>query len=87
MNLWETLGIIAQIASYILGIVVIVQIVRILLGGSWSVEDAILALVGINIMLSFGIMGYLIRQNSEIWKIDKIIHGHIQWHKGKEGKE
>lgn len=55
MDIWEALGIMGQLIAYILGIVVIVQIVRILVGGSWEVEDAIMALVGINIMLSFGI--------------------------------
>lgn len=51
MNLWEVLGIIAQIIAYIIGIIAIIQIIRIILGGSWEVEDAILALVSINITI------------------------------------
>lgn len=77
MDIWEALGIIGQLIAYIFGIVVIVQIVRILVGRSWEVEDAILALMVLNISLSFGIMGYLI-------KLTSTIYGHIQWHKGRD---
>lgn len=71
-NIWKALTIIVQTFAYILAIIVAYQIIRILLGGSWSVEDVILTLIVVNISLSFGLMGYLIKLNS-------IIYGHIQW--------
>ena len=76
MDKWEILSIISQIVAYILGIVIIIQIIRILFGGSWAVEDVILALIILNISLSFGLMGYLAKLNS-------VIYDHIEWHKGK----
>lgn len=41
-DIWKTLSIIAQIVAYILAIIVIVQIIRLVLGGSWEKEDIIL---------------------------------------------
>jgi len=87
MDLWGILGIIAQIIAYVIGIAAIIQIIKIILGGSWEVEEAILALIGVNITISFGIMSYLINQNSKISRIDKTIHSHIQWHKGRDSEK
>ena len=59
-DIWKTLSIIAQIVAYILAVIVIVQIIRLVFGGSWEKEDIILALLTLTITLVFGIMGYLI---------------------------
>ena len=76
MNIWEILSIIAQIVAYILAIIVVVQIIKLLLGGSWRIEEVILTLLVVNITLTLGIMGYLM-------KLNNVIYGHIEWHKGR----
>jgi hypothetical protein len=65
------------IFALILGAIIIYQIIRILLGGSWSIEQAILTLIVINVSISLWIAKI-------VFKVDKKLHGHIQWHKGKE---
>lgn len=91
----EILFVVAQLVAYVLGIVIIIQILRIIFGGSWKVEDAILALLVLNITLTFGLGGYVLHNNmglNEKLTIlnDKIsftntkIESHIEWHKGKE---
>ncbi len=72
----------AFILSYILAIIVIIQILRILFGGSWSVEEVILALMAVNITLTLGMVSYLFRMNDRFANIDKKIHGHLEWHRG-----
>ena len=72
----------AFILSYILAIIVIIQILRILFGGSWSVEDVILALLILNLTLTFG-MSY--RLSNKIAIVDRKLHGHIEWHRGTDG--
>lgn len=76
----------AFILSYILAIIVIIQILRILFGGSWSVEAVILALMAVNITLTFSIVGFLFHINDKVANIDKKIHGHIEWHRGLDKK-
>ncbi len=78
----EVITIIAFIVSYILAIIVIIQILRILFGGSWAVEEVILALVVLNITLTFGIGGYLFHLSGKIATVDRKLHGHIEWHRG-----
>jgi len=73
----EVTSIIAQVIAYILAIILIIQIVRAILGGTWAVEDIILALLIFNLTITFGIGGYLISLNNKI-------SGHLGWHKGKE---
>ena len=85
-DIWKTLSIIAQIVAYILAVIVIVQIIRLVFGGSWEKEDIILALLTLTITLVFGIMGYLININNRISKVERMIYGHIQWHKGINSK-
>lgn len=67
----------------IFGIYVAYQIVKILLGGSWGVEDAILALVVLNITITFS---SLIHSNSRLSKLEGKLHGHMEWHRGKDSK-
>lgn len=81
MNVWQILSIVAQTLAYILGVVIIIQIARLIFRGSWMIEDAILALAILT--LCFGIMGYLININDRISKVERMIHGYIEWHKGK----
>lgn len=56
---------------------------QVFFSGSWAIEDAILALVILTLTLCFGIMDYLININNRISKVERMIHGHIKWHKGK----
>ncbi len=75
-NFWNILTIVAQIFAFILSIILIYQISKIILGGSWSIEDAILAFVIANITLTFGLF-------AKIMNVDKKLHWHIQGHKGR----
>ena len=76
-NFGEIIAIMGQILFYILAIIIIIQIIKILVGGSWSTENAILALLILNITITFGIFGYLINLNNKI-------SSHLGWHKGRE---
>ncbi len=78
-DIYETLSIIAQIAAYIIAIIIAIQIIRILLGGSWEIESVILALLVLNLTITFSII-------NKISRVEKIIHGHIEWHKGRDNK-
>lgn len=79
----EIISIIAQVAAYILAVVLIIQLVRAILGGTWAVEDIILALLIFNLTITFGIGGYLISLNNKIAQVNSKISGHIEWHKGR----
>ena len=76
--------IVSQILAYILAAILIIQLLRLIFGGSWAVEEVILALVIFNLIMSFGIGGYLIHVNNKIAKVDSKFTGHFGWHKGKE---
>lgn len=78
--------IIAQIFAYILAIILIVQLWKSLMGGTWAVEDVILAFVALNITLTFTILGYILGLNNKIAKVDSKIEGHISWHRGQESR-
>ncbi len=88
MNKYQTLFIGSQIVAYILAIIIIYQIIKKLLGGSWQVEDVILSLLVLNITLTFGAVGYMVgmnsKLNSKIARLDIKLHGHLEWHKGRE---
>ena len=79
----ETLSIIAQIVAYLIAIIIAIQILRTLIGGTWEIENIILALVIFNLTIAFGIGGYLLHLNNKISNVERKIHGHIEWHKGK----
>ncbi len=83
-DVWEVLSIIAQIFAYIFGVIVIIQLIKLILGGSWKTEDITLALVMAILTFVFGIMGYLIKLNNKVSKVERMIHGHIEWHKGRD---
>ncbi len=91
----EILFVVAQLVAYVLGIIIIIQILRIIFGGSWGVEDAILALLVLNITLTFGLVGYMLHNNiglndkltslnDKISSVNTKIESHLEWHKGKE---
>ena len=89
-NIGKTLSIVAQIVAYILAIIIIVQLLKSIYGGTWEIENVILALVAFNFTLSVGITGYLfnlnnsiLHLNNRISEVDKTIHGHLEWHKAK----
>ena len=88
MNRYQMMVIIAQVFAYILSAIIIYQIIQKLLGGSWQIEEAILSLVVLNITLTFTLAGYMVgmqnRLNNKISKIDTKLHGHLEWHKGRE---
>ncbi|MBS3151268.1 hypothetical protein J4443_02715 [Candidatus Woesearchaeota archaeon] len=80
----EILSLIGQFLAYLLGIIIIIQIIKSLFGGTWEIENIILAIVIFNLTITFSIGGYLLSLNTKIAKIDKKIHGHVEWHKGKD---
>lgn len=91
----EILFVVAQLVAYVLGIIIIIQILRIIFGGSWKVEDAILALLVLNVTLTFGLVGYMLHNNmgindkltglnDKISSVNTKIESHLEWHKGKE---
>lgn len=80
----KALATIAQIVAYILAALLAFQIIKKLAGGSWEIEDIILGLVILNLTITFGIGSYLIHMNNKIASVDRKIHGHIEWHKGKD---
>ncbi len=70
----------AQILFYIIAIILIIQIIRLLLGGSWTIENVILALVIANLTLTVTLMGM-------VYQVNNRLSGHIGWHKGfQEGR-
>ncbi len=73
------ISIIAQIFAYILAIILIVQLWKSLVGGTWAVEDVILALLIFNITLTFGL-------NAKIAKVNTKIESHVSWHRGHDSK-
>ena len=78
--------IIAQIVAYILAIILIVRLWKSLVGGTWAVEDVILAFVMFNITLTLTIVGYVIILNNRVARIDTKIESHISWHRGHDSK-
>lgn len=83
-NFWNILTICAWIFALIIGIILVYQILRIIFGGSWSVEDVILALVMVNVTLTSCFGGYLFSLNNKISQIDKKLYGHFEWHRGRD---
>lgn len=83
----DDIALIGQILAYILGAIVIIQILRALFGGTWEIEDIILAIAIFNLTITFSIGGYLLTINNKISDLDKRLHGHIEWHKGKDSKK
>lgn len=79
----RTISTIALIISMMLAVIVIYQLIKIILGGSWDVQDIIVTLVILNITITFTGVGYLININNKVSKADRMTHGHIQWHNGK----
>ena len=78
--------IITQIFAYILATILIVQLWKSLVGGTWAVEDVILAFVMFNITLTLTILGYVISLNNKVARIDTKIESHISWHRGHDSK-
>ncbi len=64
-----------RILFYILAIILIYQIIRYLFGGSWSIEDIILALVVLNLTITFSLLALF-------YDVKGKIEGHIKWHEG-----
>ena len=79
----NSIFIISQIFVYVLGIILIIQLLKLIFGGSWRVEDFILALLVANITLTFGLGGYIISINNKTSQVDKKLHGHLEWQKAK----
>lgn len=80
----ETIALIGQIVAYILGVIIIIQILKALFGGTWQIEDIILALVILNLTITFGVGGYLIHLNNKISTVNTKLEGHFGWHRGVE---
>lgn len=67
--------ILAQVFFYLITILVIIQMVRMILGGSWTIENVILALVIANLTLTVTLMGMLYQVNNKL-------SNHMGWHRG-----
>ena len=80
----ESLAIISQLVAYIIGIVIIIQIIKALFSGTWQIEEIILALVIFNLTITFGVGGYLIHLNNKISTVNTKLEGHFGWHRGVE---
>ena len=65
-------------------IIIIIQILRAISGGTWRIEEIILALVIFNLTITFSVGGYLIHLNNKISNVNTKIEGHFGWHKGKD---
>lgn len=83
----ELIARIALITASLLAIVVIIQLFRAIFGGTWAIEEIILALVILNLTVTFGVGGYLISLNNKISTVKTKIIGHLEWHKGRDHKE
>ena len=79
---WESVAVAGQIIAYILAGILIVQIIRAILGGTWRIEEIILALLVFNLTITFGMLGYLSSVNSKISSINSKVERHLGWHKG-----
>ena len=64
-----------KITFAVLVALVFVQLIRYIFGGTWLIEDIILALVVLNLTITFGIGGYLISLNDTISQVDKKLYG------------
>lgn len=82
----ERISAIAQIIAYILAVILAIQLFRAIFGGTWAIEDIILALVVLNLTVTFGLGGYLIHLSNKISDVKTKVVGHIEWHKGKDKK-
>jgi len=61
-------------------IFVIIQVIRKIFGGSWSIEELTFALVAVNVGFSFALLAHIHRVDTKITK-------HLGWHNGyKNGK-
>lgn len=89
-DIGKIVAIIAQIIVYALAVVIAIQIIKKLQGGSWAIEDIMLSLIIANLTMTFGLIGYLLHTSSalsnKIASIDREIHGHLEWHKGMQSK-
>ncbi len=78
-NVLKWVIIIAQLFAYVLAGILIVQLWKSLVGGTWVVENVMLALLILNLTLTFGLYG-------KIAKVNTKIEGHISWHRGQASK-
>jgi len=79
-KLVKWLKISAQVLFYIMAAILIFQIIKVILGGSWTIENVILALVIANLTLTVTLMGM-------VYQVNNKVSGHIGWHKGyQDGK-
>lgn len=70
---------VGQLLAYILAVILVIQILKFIFGGSWEIEEVILALVIFNLTITFGVGGYLISLNNKV-------SGHFGWHRGMNDK-
>ncbi len=84
MKIWKILFYVGNTITIVLGIIVIYQIMRILLGGSWSIEEVILSFIIANFTTTLVIIGWIINIHGKIANVDKKLHGHLEWHKARD---
>ncbi len=74
-NFVDIINVVGKIIFYILAIILLYQILRAILGGTWSTEDMIIALVIFNLTATLTLFGL-------IYKLNAKISDHIGWHRG-----
>ncbi len=80
-KIMSIIQIIASILFFILAVLIVYQIVRSIIGGSWTTENIIVSLVILNLTTTLILIGY-------IYKLNNKISAHLGWHKGYEnGKQ
>lgn len=66
-----------DIILIILGLIIIYQLIKKILGGSWQTESIIIALLIFNLGLTW-------KSSMELMKLNSKFNRHIKWHKGKQ---
>jgi hypothetical protein len=71
MKLSKIIEILAIIFLILFGIFMAYQVVRVILGGSWTVEDILISLIGMVITALFAIVGFLVSMSRTLGMIER----------------
>ena len=75
MEIIEILQDIAKGIGIILLLIILYQLIKAIKGGTWAIEDIILALIIFNLTITITLL-------ASFYKVKNKIDGHIEWHKG-----
>ena len=85
------MAIIVQVIFYIFSVIVIIQMLRFIFGGSWETQDIVVSLLMLNIMVTFSLNNRLNNNisnlNNKLFQVDKKITSHLAWHQGKDNSQ